>query len=61
MLQEFLNTHTDTGDVRQQGLAPDLVGFGESEKPALSYTGYMVRTVLHCTFQCTVVVLPFFF
>jgi pimeloyl-ACP methyl ester carboxylesterase len=23
------------------GLAPDLIGFGHSEKPALSYTGYM--------------------
>lgn len=24
-----------------QGLAPDLIGFGEAEKPALSYSGYM--------------------
>jgi pimeloyl-ACP methyl ester carboxylesterase len=24
-----------------QGLAPDLIGFGQSEKPALSYTSYM--------------------
>lgn len=24
-----------------QGLAPDLIGFGQSEKPAISYTGYM--------------------
>ena len=24
-----------------QGLAPDLLGFGRSEKPALSYTGYL--------------------
>lgn len=24
-----------------QGLAPDLIGFGQAEKPAISYTGYM--------------------
>jgi alpha-beta hydrolase superfamily lysophospholipase len=24
-----------------QGLAPDLIGFGQSEKPALSYTSYL--------------------
>jgi pimeloyl-ACP methyl ester carboxylesterase len=24
-----------------QGLAPDLLGFGQSEKPAISYTGYL--------------------
>jgi pimeloyl-ACP methyl ester carboxylesterase len=24
-----------------QGLAPDLIGFGQSEKPAISYTSYM--------------------
>ena len=26
----------------EEGLAPDLLGFGESEKPALSYTGYFM-------------------
>ncbi|EEC49808.1 predicted protein, partial [Phaeodactylum tricornutum CCAP 1055/1] len=31
-----LNTTTAS-----QGLAPDLIGFGEAEKPALSYSGYM--------------------
>jgi pimeloyl-ACP methyl ester carboxylesterase len=25
----------------RQGLAPDLIGFGQSEKPALSYTSYL--------------------
>ena len=25
----------------QQGLAPDLLGFGQSEKPAVSYSGYL--------------------
>eukprot|EP00977_Amphora_coffeiformis_P002625 scaffold492_cov99-Amphora_coffeaeformis.AAC.3 len=29
------------GNVFFQGLAPDLLGFGESEKPAISYTAYM--------------------
>jgi len=28
-------------NVCQQGFAPDLIGFGQSEKPAVSYTGYM--------------------
>ena len=28
-------------DAMHQGLAPDLVGFGQSEKPSLSYSGYL--------------------
>jgi pimeloyl-ACP methyl ester carboxylesterase len=31
----------DLGESCRQGLAPDLLGFGEAEKPALSYTGYL--------------------
>jgi pimeloyl-ACP methyl ester carboxylesterase len=32
----------ETNDsISQQGLAPDLIGFGHSEKPGISYTGYM--------------------
>ena len=38
------------------GLAPDLLGFGESEKPAISYTGYLwdsqVSRCPSCFFIC---------
>ena len=39
--QQQANKDDPTQSFLQQGLAPDLLGFGQSEKPAVSYTGYL--------------------
>ena len=41
MIQSFMSNHPQGDSVQKQGLAPDLLGFGQSEKPALSYSGYL--------------------
>lgn len=40
-VMDALSSDADEETVFLQGLAPDLLGFGESEKPAVSYTAYM--------------------
>jgi pimeloyl-ACP methyl ester carboxylesterase len=38
---KLMHALRDTNAKAFQGLAPDLIGFGQAEKPAVSYTGYM--------------------
>ncbi|GKY97336.1 hypothetical protein MPSEU_000692000 [Mayamaea pseudoterrestris] len=38
---KLMHSLCDSSSEVCQGMAPDLIGFGQSEKPAISYTGYM--------------------
>jgi len=52
MEQEQKNQETQQFD---EGLAPDLLGFGQAEKPAISYTGYLWDSqVLDFVKECAV-------